>query len=125
MYRNLLDWLRTPQSEPIANENQVANSAGGYVYAVDDWKRLDRFLILGSGGGSYYATARKLTRENAEAVLRCIAEDGVRVARRIIEISETARAPKNDPAIFALALAAGLRGEPARPAALATAAPPR
>ena len=118
MYRNILDWLRTPQSEPTANENQIANSAGGYAYAVDDWKRLDRFLILGSEGGSYYATGRKLTRENAEAVLRCIAEDGARVVRRIVEISDAGRAPKNDPAIFALALAAGLGDEATRQAAL-------
>ena len=35
------------QSEP-PDERQVANSAGGYAYPVDDRNRLDRFLILGS-----------------------------------------------------------------------------
>ena len=35
------------QSEPLG-ERQVANSAGGYAYPVDDRNRLDRFLILGS-----------------------------------------------------------------------------
>jgi 60 kDa SS-A/Ro ribonucleoprotein len=95
----------TPQSQPIPGSKQVPNSAGGYAYAVDDWKRLDRFLILGSEGGSYYASERKLTTENASAVLRCINADGLRTVRRIVEISDTGRAPKNDPAIFALALA--------------------
>ncbi len=95
----------TPQSQPIPGSEQVPNSAGGYAYAVDDWKRLDRFLILGSEGGSYYASERKLTAENASAVLRCINADGLRTVRRIVEISDTGRAPKNDPAIFALALA--------------------
>ena len=28
---------------------------GGFAWAVDDWARLRRFLILGSEGGSYYA----------------------------------------------------------------------
>ena len=36
-----------PQSEPL-NERQSANNAGGYSFAVDDWARFDRFLILGS-----------------------------------------------------------------------------
>jgi hypothetical protein len=84
------------------------NSAGGFAFAVDDWTRLDRFLILGSEGGSYYATEREADAENAAAVLRCIAADGARVVARIVEISDEGRAPKNDPALFALALAAKL-----------------
>ena len=98
----------TPQSEKIPGSKQVANSAGGFAFAVDDWVRLDRFLILGSEGGSYYATEKALTKENAEAVLRCIGLDGVRTVARIVEISDSGRAPKNDPAIFALAMCAGL-----------------
>src|SRR5262245_56556578 len=56
---------KTPQSAAIPGSSQVPNSAGGFAFAVDDWARLDRFLILGSEGGSYYATERRLTRENA------------------------------------------------------------
>jgi 60 kDa SS-A/Ro ribonucleoprotein len=103
---------QTPQSEPILGSNQVPNSAGGYAWAVDDWQRLDRFLVLGTEGGTYYITERQLTLENAQAVLRAIRTDGPRVVRRVVELSEAGRAPKNDPAIFALALAAG-RGDPA------------
>src|SRR5437868_3324769 len=71
-YNKLFSTRQTPQSQPIPGSGQVPNSAGGYAWAVDDWKRLSRFLILGSEGGSYYATERKLTVENAEAVRRCI-----------------------------------------------------
>src|SRR5436190_7855663 len=74
---------KTPQSQPIPGTAQVRNDNAGYVWAVDDWARLDRFLILGSEGGSYYASERALTRESAEAVLRCIAADGARVVERI------------------------------------------
>lgn len=109
----------TPQSEPLLGTTQMPNSAGGYTWAVDDWMRLDRFLILGSEGGSYYATERALTAENASAVLRCIAADGERVVRRIVDISEAGRAPKNDPAIFALALVASQGDLAARRAAMA------
>lgn len=107
---------RTPQSEPLPG--QAANSAGGHAWQVDDWTRLERFLILGSEGGSYYASERELTRENAEAVLRCIAADGVRAVKVIADVSVSGRAPKNDPAIFALALAAGHGDVPTRRAAL-------
>lgn len=92
----------TPQTEPLPG--QVANSAGGYSYGVDDWTRLQRFLILGSEGGSYYASEKRLTKENAQAVQRCIASDGPRTVRTIVEVSDAGRAPKNDPAILALAL---------------------
>jgi len=93
-----------PQTEALPG--QVANSAGGYSYGVDCWTRLDRFLVLGCEGGSYYASERKLTRENAAAVLECASLDANRAVQRIVEISAAGRAPKNDPAIFALALLA-------------------
>jgi 60 kDa SS-A/Ro ribonucleoprotein len=99
---------KTPQSQPIPGRGQVMNDNAGYVWAVDDWTRLDRFLVLGTEGGTFYASEHTLTRENAEAVVRCIAADGTRVVRRIVEISSSGRAPKNDPALFALALAAKL-----------------
>jgi 60 kDa SS-A/Ro ribonucleoprotein len=109
----------TPQREPIPGSAQVANSGGGFTWQVDDWARLERFLILGSEGGTYYIDERKLTIENAEAVRRCIAADGVRAVDRIVAISDAGRAPKNDPAIFALAMAAKLGDEPTRRAAYA------
>lgn len=101
------------QTEPAA-PNQVQNSAGGYTFALDDWGRLDRFLILGSEGGTYYASERKLTRENTQCVERCAKADGARLVARIVEISESGRAPKNDPAILALAIAAKLGDEHTR-----------
>jgi 60 kDa SS-A/Ro ribonucleoprotein len=97
----------------------VANSAGGFAFPVDDWTRLDRFLVLGSEGGSYYASERALTRENAEATIKVIEKNGERAVARIVEVSDSGRAPKNDPAIFALALAASLGNERTKRAAMA------
>ena len=111
--------LVTPQAEPIPGSAQVPNSAGGYAWPVDRWVRFDRFLIFGTERGTYYIRERTLTRENAAAVAECIAEDGPRVVRRVVEISESGRAPKNDPALFVLAMAAGLGNAPTRAAALA------
>src|SRR5579871_2251571 len=107
-YNKLFSTRQTPQSQPLPGRGQVPNSSGGYAWAVDDWQRLARFLILGSEGGSYYATEQKLTVENAEAVRRCIQTDGARVVREIVSVSDAGRAAKNDPALFALAMCAGL-----------------
>src|SRR5688572_25133185 len=94
----------TPQTEQ-ADPKQKKNHAGGFSFTVDNWERLDRFLILGSERGTYYVSEKELTKENAKCVEHCLAENGLRTVNRIIEISEAGRAPKNDPAIFALALA--------------------
>ena len=92
------------QREPL-NERQVPNNAGGYAFAVDKWTQLDRFLVLGAEGGTYYVTERGLVKENATVVTTCLNEDAVRTVNRIVEIVEAGRAPKPDPAIFALAMA--------------------
>lgn len=82
------------------------NAAGGFAFNIDDWTRLDRFLILGAEGGTYYVGEGQLTRGNAAVVLRCVKQDGVRVVNRILDVSDKGLAPKNDQAIFALALCA-------------------
>ena len=109
----------TPQSEPIPGSAQIPNSAGGWTWAVDPWQRFDRFLIFGTERGTYYIRERKLTRENAINAMACIAADGPRAIRRIVEISASGRAPSNDPALFALALAASAEDAPTRAAAFA------
>jgi 60 kDa SS-A/Ro ribonucleoprotein len=118
-YSKLFSRKVTPQAQAIPGSTQVPNSAGGYAWPVDDWVRLERFLILGTEGGSYYASERALTRANAEAVERCIQADGRRVVERIVAISDAGRAPKNDPAIFVLAMAAKLGDFETRRVALA------
>ena len=111
--------LATPQAEPIPGSAQLPNSAGGHAWAVDHWARLDRFLILGSEGGTFYVGERPLTRESATAAAACLAEDGARVVRRVVEVSAAGRAPRNDPALFVLAMAAGTADDATRAAALA------
>lgn len=106
MYRQLYSTRETPQLEAVPGLAQVENSAGGFVFALDDWKRLERFLILGSDAPTYYTTARKLTRENAACVVRCLDADYIRAIDTIRAVSVAGRAPRNDAALFALALAA-------------------
>jgi 60 kDa SS-A/Ro ribonucleoprotein len=117
-YPRYFSTRQTSQSQPIPGREQIRDSAGGFAFPVDDWARLDRFLLLGAEGGSYYATEQRLSVENSQAVQRCISQDGERAVRRIVEVSESGRAPKNDSAVFALALAASLGSAPGRARAL-------
>jgi len=107
----------TPQSQPIPGTTQVQNQAGGFVWEVDKWSKLDRFLILGIEGGTYYVGERKLARENSDSALECVKEDGLRVVNRIVEVSDAGRAMKNDPALFVLAMCAKLGDERTKAAA--------
>lgn len=115
--RSATSTRQTPQSEPIPGSSQVENHAGGFTFAVNDWVRLERFLILGSESGTYYVNERKLTRDNADVVARCIQADGLRTVQTIVDVSKGGRAAKNDPAIFALAMASKMGNEETRKAA--------
>lgn len=106
-----------PQNEPL-DSRQRENNAGGFTYVLDVWKRLDRFLVLGSDSATYYQFARALTRENAKVIEEAYASDPNRTVARIVEISDSGRAPKNDSAIFALALGAASKDEVTRQLAL-------
>jgi 60 kDa SS-A/Ro ribonucleoprotein len=108
----------TPQSE-AALPGQAENNARAFSFVVDDWERLTRFLILGAEGGTYYAKERALTKENAACIERCLDADPERTVAIIAELSMAGCAPKNDPAVFALALAAAHQNPVARRAALA------
>ncbi|MCA9682642.1 MAG: TROVE domain-containing protein, partial [Myxococcales bacterium] len=108
----------TPQSEAAAPK-QAPNHAGGYGFVLDDRARLERFLILGSEGGTYYVGERQLTVDSAKCVQRCLDADGIGTVELIADLSESGRAYKQDPAIFALAMAAGADQPATRAAALA------
>lgn len=78
-----------------------------------------RFLVLGSDAPTYYQHARDLTRANARCVEDCYDADPAHTVARIVAISEEGRAPKDDAAIFALAIGAMHKDVAVRRAALA------
>jgi 60 kDa SS-A/Ro ribonucleoprotein len=86
-------------------EGEVPNAGGGYGFAIDNWKLLDRFLILGSDSNKYYSKGEDTAFKHAVAVERCVKLNGTRTVDRIVEVSAQGRSPNNDYAIFALALA--------------------
>lgn len=103
----------TPQTQAIpGREAEMArNNAGGFTFTLDKWGTLDRFIMIGSEGGNYYVGEKDVTKQSFTNALACIAEDGVRAVNRAVEYSVAGRAPKNDPALVVLALAAA-KGSP-------------
>src|SRR6266699_828355 len=87
---------RTAQSEQ-ADTRQVPNS-------VD--------------GGTYYASEQKIAKDNAAVILQWATERSTELVREVVTISTAGRAPRNNPAIFALAAASALGDTEGRKAAL-------
>lgn len=105
-----------------AHPKQKKNRAGGYTFVASDWIRLNRFLIMGVPGNTYYATQRTLVKENAAVVIKCIEADGIRTVKEIRDVAASGRAIKMDSVLFALALAMKHGDKPTRTAAYNTAA---
>jgi 60 kDa SS-A/Ro ribonucleoprotein len=97
-----------------ADTRQIVNSSGAYTFKVAESDQLRRFLILGSTSGSYYASAQKLTKDNAEVVIAAAKADATGLVDLIVELSEAGRAPKQQPFLFSLAVAASLGDEAGR-----------
>jgi 60 kDa SS-A/Ro ribonucleoprotein len=109
---------KTPQNQPIPGKGMVKNNGGGYGFQIDKWQQLHRFLVIGSDTGTYYVNSVELTKNNGLCVMACLDENYKRTIDLIVEISQSGRAPKNDPALFALAIAAGDKREEVRKYAL-------
>ena len=109
----LKDAVEPSQTKPILGreDEMIENAAGGYVFEVDVWNRLERFLIIGTEGGTYYATEKKTTLDNVVATQTLIKKDGMKVVNIVLDVSSKGRAPKNDQALFVLALVVAL-GDP-------------
>lgn len=117
-YRNVGTRVTSQRERTPGRSDEVQNNAGGFVFAIDDWARLRRFLVLGTQGGTYYQTEQALTKENADVVVRLAQSDGVRLVDELIKVSEENIAPRVQPTLFALAIAASLGDDATRHHAL-------
>lgn len=95
------------QSMPRSgHENiMIPNLAGGFTYKVSDKEYLERILILGTNGNTYYASAIKMTADAINHIKDMInSGKGQLVVDTMKDIYENGRAPKQDATFFALAL---------------------
>ncbi len=86
------------------SSNQIVNNTGGYVFQVSDETRLERFLILGTDGGTYYVTERDLTQQNVDWLIDLIKNNPSLVIETVHNVSVSGRAYRNSAAIFTIAL---------------------
>lgn len=107
----------SPQTSK-ADKDQVQNSAGGYTFEVSAFDRLQRFLTIGCDGGTYYAADTDLASANGQFIFEDCMSRGKSVVDQIVEVSTSYRAPKNSPALFALAIAASSHDSEVRKYAL-------
>lgn len=103
----------------IDRTDEVRNNAGGMVFGVTPMERLRRFLLIGSEGGTYYVGEKALTLDNVKALIPLIKSNGVEVVNEIVRVSDEGLAPRNDPALYALALATVYGDEATKQAAYA------
>lgn len=95
------------QRQPaFGRTDMVQNNAGGYGFQITPQERLERFLLIGSEGGTYYVGEQKLTEENAQGILQLLKTDGLKVVETVVDFAVNSRAPKADAGLFVLALAA-------------------
>lgn len=85
----------------------ATSAAGGTVFAISDMELAKRFLILGSEK-TFYVTGEKMTASNAKNLIKLASspESSKALVDEIVAVSLAGRAPKQDPALFALAVAA-------------------
>lgn len=101
----------TPQTKRTPGRtDEVKNNAGGFTFKVSDRDRLERFLILGTDGGTYYVSESKLTNQNMTFVKGMVARDSRLVIDTLASIADANRAAKNSPSLYTLAVLFSVEG---------------
>jgi 60 kDa SS-A/Ro ribonucleoprotein len=98
MVASYLDAVKTVPEDTRTHE-------GGLAFTADTWAQLRRFLVIGTESGTFYAGGRELTVQSVGVVKECLDEDWHKTLGVIADVSQRGLAPKNDPAILALAIA--------------------
>lgn len=110
--KNMARENRVRKNNPASNQmvrtpgrtDEVKNNAGGFVFKAGDKLRLERFLILGTDGGTFYVNEKALTKQNLDFVKSLIKTDYRLVVDTLIEVAVGNRAAKNSPSLYTLAL---------------------
>jgi len=116
--RARLTRLVTPQAERNPGTRLLVRAADAPAWPANEWERFDRFLIFGSERGAYFMRKRMLSVQQATNARACIAADGPRAVRRIVELSVMGRVMHNDTCLFALVMCAALGNEATRTMAI-------
>lgn len=106
--------VRTP-----GRTDEVKNNAGGFVFKVSDRDRLERFLILGTDGATYYVGSKTQVKDSVDFLRKVVKANESEVLDTIVAVSAGGRAYSNSPALFALAVVVTEGNDKARAKAVA------
>lgn len=98
------DMIVPPTQTERADARQIENSAGGFVYGVSDEQRLRRFLVLGTEGGTFYASQKDLTQVNVDFLKEYAAKEPEAFLAALAEIDGRNVAPRHSTVLLALAV---------------------
>lgn len=98
---------KTPQNRPIPgrDKDMQPNAAGGIAFNMDDVRRFQRWLILGSEANTHYESSDDLTKQNFDVLERLIAMRPEAVVPTIVDVRTNDMALRQSQALFALAFA--------------------
>lgn len=83
----------------------IKNNADGYTYSISDEEMIDRILILGTNGNTYYSSAEKLTSEAIDFINKMVKDGkGEMIINKVAHVYETGNAPKQDTVMFVLSM---------------------
>ncbi len=104
--KNFLSALkpRTVSQRQRLTPTQRRNNAGGYTFVLSGEGRFLRFLILGTEGGTYYATEGAHTVQATDFVRGYVAQNGEAALRMVLDVARRHRAPRPEASLLAMAL---------------------
>lgn len=87
-----------------AADGQIQNHEGGFVFEVSPKTAIERFLILGTDGGSYYVGEKDFVKESVNMLKDMIAKHETLVRETMVDVAVNNRAFRVSPAIFTAAM---------------------
>ncbi|KAK3594925.1 hypothetical protein CHS0354_009309 [Potamilus streckersoni] len=91
-------------------QDQICNEYGGYTFRLSPVRRLERYLILGTEGGTVYRDEAVLEMDNIESLTEMINNKrGTEAVKKIRDVSVNRRCAKQKYVIHSLAICARSR----------------
>lgn len=109
----------TPQKSPVPGRNMVKNDAGAYAFKHEDFDTMKRFVMIGTEGGTYYASEKTVTVETATATRRAVQNRHRDVVDYLVEVTTQGRVYKLDAALFTFAMTCSVGTDDERSYAMA------
>lgn len=105
-YTSIISEQNTPQTKALPiRTDMIKNNAGGFVFEASNHSKLERFLLLGTIGGTYYAGEKELTEASTIFLISELKNNSFKTLDTVDSYIQSSRLLKIDTALYILALA--------------------